>query len=199
MTRLYERILPWLQGWGDEIDEDRKYLPKGKSMEKKRDLTTLEVLSIGIKSEIDAVKLYTKMKDMVETDDLKEKMDFLISQEQKHEQILTEVYRKKSPDVDLALPKNSIVPMIDEVLGRESTLKELFQVAMKAEQLAQKFYADLAAKTSDSNAKSILLYMASMEQSHYAILQAEFGQMEMLNTEDATNFLDSEGLMFMGP
>ncbi|MBN2071203.1 MAG: ferritin family protein [Candidatus Krumholzibacteriota bacterium] len=168
-------------------------------MEKKRDLTTLEVLSIGIKSEIDAVKLYTKMKDMVETDDLKEKMDFLISQEQKHEQILTEVYRKKSPDVDLALPKNSIVPMIDEVLGRESTLKELFQVAMKAEQLAQKFYADLAAKTSDSNAKSILLYMASMEQSHYAILQAEFGQMEMLNTEDATNFLDSEGLMFMGP
>ena len=168
-------------------------------MEKRRDLSILEVLGIGIKSEIDAVRLYTKMKDMVGTDDLREKMDFLISQEEKHEKILREVYEKKSPGVELALPPKSIVPMIDELLGRESTLKELFQVAMKAEKLAQKFYSDLAEKTADSNAKSILTYMASMEQSHYAILQAEFNQMEMLGTEDANNFLDSEGLMFMGP
>ncbi|MCK4538829.1 MAG: ferritin family protein [Candidatus Krumholzibacteria bacterium] len=168
-------------------------------MEKDRNLTTLEVLSIGIKSEIDAVRLYTRMKEMVGTDDLKEKMDFLIAQEEKHESILKEVYTKKFPEVELALPPGSIVPMIDEVLGRESSLKELFQVGMKAEKLAEKFYTDLADKTSDSNAKSILLYMASMEQSHYAILQAEFGQMEMLDTEDASRFLDSEGLMFMGP
>ena len=168
-------------------------------MEEKRDLTTLEVLSIGIKSEIDAVRLYSKMKEMVGTDDLREKMDFLISQEEKHESILKEVYDKKFPEVELALPPNSIVPLIDDVLGRESSLKELFQVAMKAEQLAMKYYTDLADKTSDSNAKSILMYMASMEQSHYAILQAEFGQMEMLDTEDASRFLDSEGLMFMGP
>ena len=50
---------------------------KGYEMEEKRDLTTLEVLSIGIKSEIDAVRLYTRMKEMVGTDDLREKMDFL--------------------------------------------------------------------------------------------------------------------------
>ena len=168
-------------------------------MGKKRDLTILEVLSIGIKSEIDAVRLYTKMRDMVGTDDLREKMDFLISQEEKHEKILREVYEKKAPDVELALPPKSIVPRIDELLGRESTLRELFQVAMKAELLAQNFYADLAKKTVDPNAKSILTYMASMEQSHYAILQAEFNQMEMLGTEDANRFLDSEGLMFMGP
>ncbi|MBN2185382.1 MAG: ferritin family protein [Candidatus Krumholzibacteriota bacterium] len=168
-------------------------------MEKRRDLTILEVLGIGIKSEIDAVRLYTKMKDMVGTDDLREKMDFLISQEKKHESILREVYEKKSPDVELALPPRSIVPMIDELLGKESTLRELFQTAMKAELLAQEFYASLAKKTVDSNAKAILTYMASMEQSHYAILQAEFTQMEMLDTEDANKFLDSEGLMFMGP
>ncbi len=168
-------------------------------MGKKRDLSILEVLGIGIKSEIDAVRLYTRMKEMVGTDDLREKMDFLISQEKKHERILKEVYEKKAPGVELALPQKSIVPQIDELLGRESTLRELFELAMKAETLAQEFYSDLAKRTVDSNAKSILTYMASMEQSHYAILQAEFDQMEMLGTEDANRFLDSEGLMFMGP
>jgi hypothetical protein len=38
-----------------------------------------------------------------------------------------------------------------------------------------------------------------MEQSHYAILEAEFRQMEMLKTETAGRFLDSEGLMNIGP
>jgi rubrerythrin len=164
-----------------------------------RDLTTLEVLSIAIKSEIDAVKLYTRMKEKVNSEDLKEKMDFLISQEHKHEQILTEVYEKKFPEVKLALPPASIVPMIDEVLSRDSTLKELFDAGMKAEKMAEKFYNDLARKTNDQRARSILLYMANMEQSHYAILEAEWKQLEMMATENANEFLESDGLMFFGP
>ena len=168
-------------------------------MGKDRDLTTLEVLSIAIKSEIDAVKLYTRMKEKVDSDDLKEKMDFLISQEKKHEQILTEVYKKKFPEVKLALPPKSIVPMIDDVLGREATLKELFDAGMTAEKMSEDFYADLAQKTNDQRAKAILLYMSNMEQSHYAILQAEWKQIEMLATEDANKFLESDGLMFFGP
>ena len=168
-------------------------------MSKERDLTLLEIIGIGIKSEIDAVKLYTKMKEMVTTDDLREKMDFLIHQEQKHEEILKEVYEKKFPEVELALPPGSIVPMIDELVDGEGTLKELFEVAMKAEKLAQKYYTDLAGQTTDPNAKSILRYMANMEQSHYAILEAEFNQIEMMKTEDASRFLDSDGLMNVGP
>lgn len=163
------------------------------------DLTTLEILSIAIKSEIDAVKLYKKMKEMVKSEDLKEKMDFLISQEEKHEKILKEVYEKKFPEVKLALPPKSIVPAIDEVLGKESTLKELFDAGMTAEKLAEEFYTDLAQKTNDQNAKSILTYMAHMEQSHYVILEAEWKQIEMLDTEDADKFLSSDGLLFMGP
>jgi rubrerythrin len=168
-------------------------------MENDRDLTTLEVLSIAIKSEIDAVRLYTRMKEQVDSEDLKEKMDFLISQEEKHEKILTEVYEKKFPEVKLALPPRSIVPMIDEVLGRESSLKELFDAGMKAEKMAEDFYRDLANKTNDMRAKSILMYMSNMEQSHYAILEAEWKQIEMLNTEDANKLLESDGLMFLGP
>ena len=155
--------------------------------------------SIAIKSEIDAVALYTKMKEMVNSEDLKEKMDFLISQEEKHQKILTEVYEKKFPEVELALPPGSIVPMIDDVLNREASLKELFDAGMKAEKMAEEFYSDLADKTLDQRAKSLLMYMANMEQSHYAILEAEWKQIEMMATEDANKYLDSDGLMHFGP
>jgi rubrerythrin len=164
-----------------------------------RDLTTLEVLSIAIKSEIDAVRLYTRMKEVVDADDLKQKMDFLIAQEQKHEEILTEAYNKRFPEVELALPPKSIVPRIDEVLAKESTLKELFEVGMLAEKMAEEFYTGLANKSNDRNAISLLMYMANMEQSHYAILQAEWNQIERLNSEEASDFLESDGLMHFGP
>jgi rubrerythrin len=164
-----------------------------------RDLTTLEVLSVAIKSEIDAVKLYTRMKEKVQSQDLKEKMDFLISQEEKHEQILKEVYKKRFPEVELALPPKAIVPMIDDVLARDATLKELFEAGMTAEKMAEEFYSGLADKSNDMRAKKTLLYMANMEQTHYAILEAEWNQIERLKTEEANEFLDSDGLMFFGP
>ncbi len=168
-------------------------------MEDAYDFTTLEVLGIAIKSEIDAVRLYTRMKEKVEGEDLKEKMNFLISQEKKHETMLKAAYEKKFPQVKLALPPKSVVPMIDEVLGRESSLKELFDAGMKAEKLAERFYSDLAGKTNDARAKSVLMYMANMEQSHYSILQAEWNQIERLKTGEANEYLDSGGLMFFGP
>lgn len=168
-------------------------------MEEKRDLTNLEVLSIAIKSEIDAKRLYTRMKEKVNAPDLHEKLDFLIAQEEKHENILREVYEKKFPEVELALPPEAIVPMIDDVLSREATLKELFDAGMQAEKMAQEFYSGLAEMTNDMRAKRTLLYMANMEESHYAILQAEWNQIERMKTEEASEFLDSEGLMHFGP
>jgi rubrerythrin len=168
-------------------------------MAENRDLTNLEILSIAIKSEIDAVKLYTRMKEKVQSEDLKEKMDFLIAQEEKHEKILKEVYEKKFPEVELALPPKAIVPMIDDVLAKDATLKELFEAGMTAEKMAEAFYSDLADQSNDMRAKKTLLYMANMEKSHYAILEAEWKQIDRLKTEEANEFLDSDGLMFFGP
>ncbi|UCG51451.1 MAG: ferritin family protein [Candidatus Latescibacterota bacterium] len=168
-------------------------------MEDNNGLTTLEILSIAIRSEIDAVRLYTKMKEVVGSKDLKEKMDFLIAQEEKHEKILKEVYEKRFPETKLTLPPKSVVPAIDEVLGKEASLKELFDAGMQAEKMAGEFYSGLAEKSNDMNARSILTYMANMERSHYAILEAEWKQIEMLKTEDAAKFLESDGLLSLGP
>lgn len=168
-------------------------------MGQNRNLTTLEIFSIAIKSEIDAVKLYTKMRNMVDSDDLKEKFKFLIQQEVKHEQLLTEAYKKKFPEVELALPPAAIVPMIDDVLSRDASLKEMFEAGMKAEKMAEEFYADLSKKTGEISAKNVLMYLSNMEKSHYAILEAEWQQIEMLKSDDATKFLESDGLMMLGP
>ena len=168
-------------------------------MGKNRDLTSLEVLGIAIKSEIEAIKLYDRMKELVKHPDLVAKLDFLLSQERRHEEILTEAYKSKFPDTKLQLPAKSLVPSIGEVLSGETDLKVLFNVAMKAEKISEEFYSKLAENTRDSNSKSLLLYLASMERSHYAILEAEYRQLEMGVDLDSDDILRGDRLMNLGP
>ena len=168
-------------------------------MANERDLTTLEVLSVAIKSEIEAVKLYSRMKEIAKNDDLGTKLDFLIAQEHKHKELLTEAYNKKFPDVDLRLPKNSLVPTIEEALEKNAGLKELFEAAMEAEQKSEQFYGDLAGKTRDSNSKTTLEYLASMERSHFSILEAEYKQLEFSEDYNSDDYLRGERLMNLGP
>ncbi len=168
-------------------------------MSGKDDFTPLELLGIAIKSETEAVKLYTRMKEITNSPDLEEKFDFLISQEKHHEEILKEAYEKKFPDIELKTPPKSLVPQIGDALSSSPSLKELFEVAMKAEKIAKGFYEDLASKTRDMNSKSLLLYMASMEGTHFAILEAEYKQYEFGKDIDSDDFLGGERLMNLGP
>lgn len=168
-------------------------------MNMERNLTTLEVLGIAIKSEIEAVKLYNRMKEIAKNEDLSMKLDFLIAQEHKHKELLTEAYKKKFPDVDLSLPKKSLVPTIEEALAKNAGLKELFEAAMEAERKSEEFYGDLAGKTSDSNSKTMLEYLASMEHSHFSILEAEYRQLEFSEDYNSDDYLRGERLMNLGP
>ena len=163
------------------------------------DLTTLEVLGIAIKSEIEAVKLYNRMKEIAKNDDLSMKLDFLIAQEHKHKELLTEAYKKKFPDVDLSLPKKSLVPTIEEALEKNAGLKELFEAAMEAEKKSEEFYGGLAGKTRDSNSRTMLEYLASMEHSHFSILEAEYKQLEFSEDYNSDDYLRGERLMNLGP
>lgn len=168
-------------------------------MEERQDFTTLEVLTIGIKAEMAAVALYTKMKEMSAGKDLRETMDFLIGQEQRHEEIMREAFSKQFPEVDLKLPKNTIVPMVDDSIGEDAGMKKLFETAMEAEKKANEFYTDLASKTRDPNSRKLLEYLASMERSHLSILQAEFHQFELSTDQDLDDFLRGERMMHFGP
>jgi rubrerythrin len=175
--------------------------PTGKdvSMARERDLTMLEVLGIAIKSEVEAIKLYNRMKEKTKNSDLKTKLDFLIIQEQNHETILTETFKKRFPGVELSLPPKSLVPSVADVLSREATLKELFAAAMEAERKSEEFYTNLAKKTHDQRSRSMLEYLASMERSHFSILEAEFRQLEITEDYNTDDFLRSGRLMNVGP
>jgi len=168
-------------------------------MARERDLTTLEVLGIAIKSEIEAVKLYNRMKEKTKNPDLTMKLDFLVAQEAGHQRILTEAYDKKFPGVELSLPQKTLVPTVDDVLERDASLKELFAAAMEAEKKANEFYTGLAGKTHDQSSRSMLEYLASMERSHYSILEAEFRQLEITADYNTDDFLRGERLMNVGP
>jgi rubrerythrin len=164
-----------------------------------RDHTTLEVLSIAIKSEIEAIKLYTRMKEKAKNPDLKVKLDFLASQEKNHERILTEAFRIKFPGVELRMPPKTLVPSIDDTLPAGATLKELFAAAMDAEKKADVFYTDLAKKTHDQSSRSMLEYLASMERSHWSILDAEYRQLQFTEDYNTDDFLNGGRLMNVGP
>jgi len=168
-------------------------------MNREPDFTTLEVMAIAIKSEIEAVKLYTRMKESTENTDLQAKIDFLIDQEKRHEQIITDAYNKRFPEVELSLPPKSLVPAISDILEKEASLKELFEVGMEAETLAEKFYKDLAGKTTDPNSKKLLEYLSSMEHTHYSILEAEYNQLQFGEDYNSDDYLRGERLMNLGP
>jgi len=168
-------------------------------MENRGDLTTLEVLTIGIKAEMAAVALYTKMKEISSVKDMQDTMDYLIGQEQRHEAFLRKAFSDQFPDVDIKVPKNTIVPMSDRALGGDAGMKELFEMAMDAEKKANAFYTDLASKTRDPNSRKLLEYIASMERSHLSILQAEYHQFELSTDQDLDDFLRGERMMHFGP
>ena len=168
-------------------------------MSSDREFTTLEIVSIAIKSEIEAAKLYKRMKEMTDDSTLKEKFDFLISQENKHERILTATYKKMFPDVELTTPPKSPFTPVEEVLSGDPSLKDLFEAAMEAERVAEGFYGELAKKTKNPNTKSLLLYLAKMEHSHLVLLEVEYEQIERGTDLDLDDFLTGERLMHLGP
>ena len=172
---------------------------KVKKMDKERDLTTLEVFSIAIQSEIEAGKLYRHMKGMTENSTLQEKFDFLISQEKKHEQILTEAYGKMFPEIELETPEKSPVPILEDILSDDPSLKELFEIAMENERKAQSFYSDLAKRTNNHSSSDLLNYMARMERSHLALLEVEYEELETGAEIESDDFLRGERLMNLGP
>jgi len=168
-------------------------------MNENENYTTLEILGIAIKSEVEAIKLYNRMKELTKNGDLKGKLDFLIEQEKKHEYLLTEAYRKKFPEVKLSLPEKSLVPSVSKVLEEGGDLKKLFDAALEAEKKSEEFYKELAEKTNDQNSKKMLLYLSGMEKSHYVILEAEYTQLQTTEEYNSEEFLRGDRLMNMGP
>jgi len=164
------------------------------------DLTPLEILGVAIRSEIEAANLYRHMVAQVANLDLKERLGFLVQEEEKHRRILEAAYRRQFPEVPLALPAQSLVPTIAARVQAGALPPELFRLAMEAEQMSERFYAEQAGRTAEENARASLTYLSRMERGHYELLRNELEMIERFPTYYQVEVFDmGQDMVHFGP
>jgi len=156
-----------------------------------------DLLLTALKSEIEAKAAYLRLADGVKNFVLKERLNFLAGEEEKHGQFFERLFQKSYPDKELVMPAGrSPVPMPELRIDTENIpLNEVLESAMAAEMAAHDFYIGLADRFEDQpDIKKMLLFIASMEMGHYKILEIE--------RDNAKKFEDYDAdwpLMHIGP
>lgn len=131
-----------------------------------------DLLLAAIKSEIESKEVYRKLADRIENAFLKDKLQFLSNEEEKHRKVVESIFRKKIPNKAISLPEKSPVPL--PVIKTDGLVSEVFESAMKAEIAAHDFYTGLSEKfVGDIPLKRAMIYLAMMEMGHYKLLELE--------------------------
>jgi rubrerythrin len=147
-----------------------------------------DILLTAIKSEVDAKKLYTSLADQVKNGLLKDKLQYLATEEEKHRAYLKKLYTQTYPRKQLKLPSTTPIPLPNVPTSDEDIpLSTVISHAMKAEQAAQDFYQTLATKLTDEKTQHMIRYFADMERGHYELLKIEQQAMERFEEADVYN------------
>lgn len=139
-----------------------------------------DLLLAAMKGEIDSRDVYARVAALVKNAFLKERLEFLAQEEEKHRQALEGLFGQRFPGQAPAIPARPVVPL-PEIAFRDETvpLSEVLAQAMKAEQAAHDFYLQLAELFADDAAKkNLLLYFSMMEMGHYKLLDLEKSSLE---------------------
>lgn len=132
------------------------------------------LLGFAIRSEIDSHEAYTDLSARVRNSLLKEKFRWLVFEENKHRQVLENLFASLFPDEDLVVPAEPSKPLLKKIIiAPSSGLLDLLLQAMGSEKAAEEFYGDLAAGVGDPHRK-ILTYLSRVEHSHYQMLKSEY-------------------------
>jgi rubrerythrin len=79
-------------------------------------LTIEKALGIAYKSEIEAEDTYKKLKKGVNNFVLKDKLQFLIHEEKKHQKLLEALYKKMFDGKEISPAEKSLLPKLDIAL-----------------------------------------------------------------------------------
>ncbi|WP_297468783.1 ferritin family protein [Thermococcus sp.] len=152
-------------------------LEEGLPLERIRGFSLEELLGMAIKAEIGAREFYKSLTEKVEIQELKEKIGWLADEEKKHEELLRRIYGTMFPGKDVVFPKEHIGPELKPVareLHGVQDIIDLIRWAMKAEEIAAKFYAELENMVDTEDKKRLMRYLSDMEWGHYYNLKAEY-------------------------
>ena len=134
-----------------------------------------DLIVAAVKAETEAKGVYGKLASGVKNAYLKEKLQYLADEEEKHRAFMEDLYKSKFPGKTLVLPDESPVPMPEiEIRDEGMDLSEVLESAMEAEKAARDFYHELSKKFgAEPETKQTLEYFASMEWGHYKLLEIE--------------------------
>ena len=136
--------------------------------------TVEELLGVAIRSEIDSNRIYKAWADRLSNPLLKEKFQWLAKEEQKHKEILENLYKELQGDTELHIPNQVPEELMKRItITPSSTLADFLYQAMETEKSAETFYAKLAGRVKETK-KRILNYLSSVEHSHYTMLKSEY-------------------------
>ena len=159
-----------------------------------------EVLALGIKAEIDAAELYAALRARVKNILLQQKLDFLVVEEKQHRKILERLFSQRFGDRRPVLPPDSFLSKTALPKADSLTVKELFEVALKAEKISEEFYEKAAKSAEDDAGRKMLVYLSRVERSHYFMIKSEIDLLdrfpEYYNVEDISL---TEEMVHVGP
>jgi rubrerythrin len=140
-----------------------------------KELTSLEVLGVAVRSEIDAQNIYREMAERVSNPRAKERFHLLAAEEQRHQNLLERKYQELFPNVPLKLPPSQLPPKaLTGDLRKEMSLREVLDLAIREERHSRDFYLEGAHHVDDLTGKAMLKFLADWEYTHQMSLQGEY-------------------------
>lgn len=156
--------------------------------------TVKDILNIAIRSEEEAELYYSRLGDKTDNVFFKEKLKHLSEEESKHKALILSLMEQKGVNVGISEEKAVSIEMPSLLFDDSKPMSVLIEAAMGAEKAAREFYTSLSEVVNGEREKTLLRYLASMEASHYHLLEGEL--MAIKHFEDYDDFFE---MMHVGP
>jgi rubrerythrin len=165
-----------------------------------RKLKPWEILSVGIRSEVDAVSFYTRLQGRVKNVILLQKLKFLALEEEHHRKILERLFGQRFSERTVGAPESSLMPPIAASVGAQASVLDLFLAALQAEETAESFYKEAGELTEEEGSQKMLAYLSRVERSHQAMIRSEIDLLEKFpDYYSVEDFHVGEDLFHIGP
>jgi rubrerythrin len=160
-----------------------------------KNLTAWQILSVAVRSEIDAAAFYAR---------LKAGSNVLSSRVQVPRP--REAPQKRNPGSRRSTrqpqdaPESSLMPPIGVALPAEPSVPDLFEAALKAEEIAEAYYSEAGERAEDEAGRRTLAYLGRVERSHQAMIRAELELIRKFpDYYDVEDFHIAQDLFHVGP
>jgi rubrerythrin len=140
-------------------------------------LTIEEILGMALATEINGRKFYESLSQKIANPAVKEKIESLGKDEERHQQVIEKIYREilgKEPESIPAKGVPDIVKAIASLqVGNRTQVLQVLDMAIEAETIAAKFYQRGASLATDKKIRGIFEELEREEDAHFHYLTAE--------------------------